>query len=181
MYDLIKPNTEWRKIAKDFDGTIKVGGVLSATQMQISRKGLAFNIKTSYSNDNLWSARTIIHCTFHYRQECSVRITKNIWTSMLGNKDGILTVSNGFNELKENLQNNATIAEFRKKRKSFSLIFKTEGIVAKDYEILPMIQIKLTGFLKKKEDFRDVFELMSELAKVLLNEKIISSAPNTLV
>jgi hypothetical protein len=178
MLDLIKPNTEWKELAKEFEGTFKPGGLLSPTQMHISKNSLTFNIKTSYSNDNFWSARTIIYCTFHYRQDCSIKIKKNIWTSILRQIRGNLNVSRGYKELKQELLNNYKLNEFRKSNNSFLLSFKTEGIIAENYEVLPKIELKLKGFLTKKEEFDTMFEVIEELASTLIKRKIISSAPN---
>ena len=178
MLDLIKPNTEWERLAKDFGGTFKSGGLLSATQMQVSKNGLSFNIKTSYSNDNFWSARTIIYCTFHYQKDCSIKIKKNIWTSIFGQNQGVLKVSRGHGDLKQDLINNSKLNDFRCKWNSFELTFKTEGIITENYEVLPKIELKLNEFLTKKDDFDATFESIYELAKDLMKRKIISSAPN---
>ncbi len=179
VLDLIKPNREWKLVAKDFGGTFKSGGLSSATQMQISKYGLTFNIKTSYSNDNIWLAKTIIYCSFHYQQECSIEIMKNFWTSIVRKNQGILKVTGGQDNLKQELNNKPKLNAFRLKWKSFKLIFKTEGIIAENYEVLPIIELKLNGFIIQKEDFEAIFEMVDELAKELLQRKIISLKPNT--
>lgn len=150
MLDLIKPNTEWEEIAKEFDGTFKPGGLLSPTQMQISKSGLTFNVKTSYSNDNLWTARTVIYCTFYYQKECSIEIKKNIWTFMLRQPYGSIRCSGGYNGLGHKLLNNYKLNEFRKRNNSFILSFKTEGLITENYDVLPKIELKLKGFITKK-------------------------------
>ncbi|TAJ06851.1 hypothetical protein DMA11_22355 [Marinilabiliaceae bacterium JC017] len=178
MYDFFKPNSGWRKIAQNLGGGFVKGNVLTPTKMTIDKNGLTFFIKTSYSSDNSWSARTIISCPYHYKKEFSLKIYKNFWTVLMGHSAGILIVPNKFSSIKRILINNRKLNDFRREYKSFQIIFKTEGIITESYEVLPMLQFKTNKYIRNQHEFEKIIELMSDLSRQLEKENIINSAPN---
>ena len=101
MYSLIKPNSDWKKIANEWNCEFKKGTFLTPATLKISYKGNIYHIKTGFSSDNLWRAKTIIHCEFLYNKNFQLNIVSNILTRLNNDFPFKIRLTREFSDQKE--------------------------------------------------------------------------------
>lgn len=174
MFDLIKPNTEWKQIAKEFNGEFMKGNLFSQTKMVITVDNYKFNIETDFSNDNFYTAKTIVYISYNYNKNFHLRIHKNLIPSIFGLSPRFLKISKSQIDLKEFILSNVYYKTICKRINFFDIIFDNEGLIDEAYDVHPILKLKTIGYIVDKDLFKTIFTFLIDLTKQFEDRKIIN-------
>ena len=176
MFDFIKPIADWQTIARELNGEFKNGSILTPARLKIPYGQNTYHIETGFSGDNFWRAKTIIHCEFLYFKQFELEIYKNLLTNNNQEYPFRIGLTSGFEELGERIQDLPILKELAKYFDNYRLIFKTEGVIKENYDVLPILQFKTDGYIRSKDKFEIIFKCMQDISNELLKDEIIKSS-----
>nr|WP_320000059.1 hypothetical protein [uncultured Draconibacterium sp.] len=175
MFDLIKPNKEWKKLSMDLNGTFTKGNFFSPCKMTIPYKSEMYSFETNYSGDNFWRGQTIAVRDFHYLQDFKMSIKCKLFSE---DSNGLfrIVIDKKFDNQKQAIQKMESLRNLQNDISYFSIKFMTEGIISNDYEVLPILKFKCNGYIIDLKQIKLILGVLHDLSEILEKEKIIKSS-----